>query len=252
MKFDYQDKLFNSYSYTHVDFVKTDPNISESLKWFDQYYKVAYKSILKEYLSERNPKILEIGCNRGFLLSSLYQDGFTNIYGIDLSNDDLEIARKIVPQANLSCINAFEYLNKHNDFFDLIILKAVLEHIEKESILKLMNLINKSLKYNGLVIIDVPNMDWLFASHERYMDFTHEVGFTEQSLGQIMRNIFSDVDIRAVDSIFPTTRRDNVKQKISRFILSKLLEWADPQGGSNSIWCRNLVGFGVKKQISLS
>lgn len=28
-------------------------------------------------------------------------------------------------------------------------------------------------------------MDSIFASHERYMDFTREVGFTEESLGQL-------------------------------------------------------------------
>ena len=67
-----------------------------------------------------------------------------------------------------------------------------MEHIEKNRILEFLELVNNSLIEGGIALIEVPNMDWIWASHERYMDFTHEVGFTKESLRQIMRNFFDD------------------------------------------------------------
>ena len=57
-----------------------------------------------------------------------------------------------------------------------------------------------ALRAGGAVLIDVPNMDWLFAGHERYMDFTHELGFTQESLSQLLGGVFSEVVVRPVDN----------------------------------------------------
>ena len=54
----------------------------------------------------------------------------------------------------------------------------------KDRVLPLLEKISSSLKPDGMAIIDVPNMDWILGQHERYMDFTHEVGFTRESLAQ--------------------------------------------------------------------
>ena len=93
-------------------------------------------------------------------------------------------------------------------------------------------------------MIDVPNMDWLFASHERYMDFTHEVGFTVESLRQIMNQVFLNVQIVPIDNIYSLTFLEAFKKKVARFVLQMLFSWAEPQGGNNPIWARSIVGVG--------
>ena len=47
----------------------------------------------------------------------------------------------------------------------------------------------------GVAIIQVPNMDWILSNHERYMDFTHEIGYTRESLADIFRLYFMKVDV---------------------------------------------------------
>jgi hypothetical protein len=128
----------------------------------------------------------------------------------------------------------------------MILIKAVLEHIPKQEVIPLLERIKHALKPGGLVLVDVPNMDWLFAQHERYMDFTHEVGFTLESLRQVMVNIFADVRVAPVDSIIVDDVWVNLKMKIGRYLLGKLLMWAEPQGASTPIWARSLIGVGIK------
>lgn len=245
MEFDYRKKLFQSYASTHVKFIRMDERIQAHLEWYHRYLSENYLTYINPY--DRNlTKILEIGCFRGYLLSTLSSLGFKNLSGIDLSPDDIKIAEQIVPDAQLTCIDANHFLDSHKELYDVIILKAVLEHICKNDVMPLLNKLKQHLTPTGIVIVDVPNMDWLFAPHERYMDFSHEIGFTPESLYQVMSNVFSDVKISAVDSVYPSSLKDSIKQKFARFILSKLLYWADPQGASASIWARSIIGVGKR------
>ncbi len=235
-----REKLFANYHKTHVAFVDSDDQ--EKLDWFQKYTYSYYLPHIKGVDKNRS-KILEIGCNKGFLLAALSGYGFKKLYGIDISPDDIEIAKKIVPDAIVTYEDALSYLDKNDGPFDIIILKAVLEHMSKDDIMILLEKIKSALNNNGKIIVDVPNMDWLFSTHERYMDFTHEVGFTKESLRQVMNIFYSDVQIIPVDHIAPFFFI-TIKKKIARLILNKLFSWADPEGAHNPIWARSIIGIG--------
>jgi 2-polyprenyl-3-methyl-5-hydroxy-6-metoxy-1,4-benzoquinol methylase len=238
----YKKILLNAYGKTHVDFLDSDNEAK--VAWFLNYLRRNYTTYLSRY-DKAKSAILEIGCNRGYLLASLNSLGFQHLHGVDISPADIEVAKKLFPAVDFECEDASIYLCKKQQAFDIIILKAVLEHVSKNEVMPFLAIIREALKSNGLVIIDVPNMDWLFASHERYMDFTHEVGFTKESIGQIMRNIFSDVEIIPVDHIRSNIVR-NIKTRVARFILNRLYAWADPEGASNPIWARSIIAVGKK------
>jgi hypothetical protein len=106
-------------------------------------------------------------------------------------------------------------------------------------VIPLLHLMAAAVRPNGLVLIDVPNMDWLFAGHERYMDFTHEGGFTTESLRQTIALAFRSVEVRPVDNVGPGRRFG--RRWVGRRLLGTLLAWADPEGGSGPIWARSLV-----------
>jgi hypothetical protein len=95
----------------------------------------------------------------------------------------------------------------------------------------------------GIVVIDVPNMDWLFAFHERYMDFTHEVGFTKESLLQVMREVFDDVSIDAVDNDVSVGLR-RLRTRVGRAFASLILGFAEPDMRGQPIWSRSIVAVG--------
>lgn len=241
-----RDNLFRSYSKTHAGYL--DSNNQIKLEWFLKYAENNYLKHIRLY-GKDSVHILEIGCNKGYLLAALESHGYKNLYGIDLSPEDVETAKKLAPPASITYADAFDYLDSNVEKFDVIILKAVLEHIPKDKVLPLLEKIKDSLRPGGSVIIDVPNMDWIFAQHERYMDFTHEVGFTKESLSQVMRNVFSSVSVFKGIPVKEQGFRAQAWASIRPLliiVLNKLFEVIGE--GASEVWWynRSIIGVGMK------
>jgi hypothetical protein len=62
----------------------------------------------------------------------------------------------------------------------------IIEHVKKDRIIELLNLVYKTLSCKGKLIIRTPNMASIVGCYGRYIDFTHEVGFTSESLRQVL------------------------------------------------------------------
>ncbi|MDE3058747.1 MAG: class I SAM-dependent methyltransferase [Bacteroidota bacterium] len=203
---DLRKDIFQKYKKIHDDFVDNDAlNYQERLEWFRHLFMKNYRDCFKNPES----RVLEIGCNKGYFLSILRDNGFNKLFGIDLSPDDIAEARKRFQLENVVVADAFEFLSKHSKgkakTFDIIFAKDVLEHIPKHQLNEFLSKIKTALSSNGTVIFQVPNMDWIMSPHERYMDLTHEVGFNKESLGQLMRLHFQNVEIKKVHYVFPKT-----------------------------------------------
>jgi methionine biosynthesis protein MetW len=101
-------------------------------------------------------RLLDIGCWDGRLMelirqTNLYQD----LYGIDIINEAIENVKLKGFNAQLVDLNN-EPLPFPDDYFDTVVLLAVLEHIfDPYSVIKE---INRVLRPGGLLIIDVPNV----------------------------------------------------------------------------------------------
>ncbi len=230
----YRTELFNKYHSTHG---KTVDSNSESKKsFFEKHYSKYYK---KHFPKNDNSNILEIGCNKGYLLRVLEDEGYKSLQGIDLSHEDLEFAKLNTNCSKLTNIVAFEFCKNNIGIYDVIIIKAVLEHIDKNKVFNLIECMKNSLSPKGVLIIDVPNMDWLFSGHERYMDFTHEVGFTKESLSQVTPNFFNKVEVFSAGNIC-----NSIKGKASHFRLI----WIEP---SSAIVVESAVNvcFPVKLEL---
>lgn len=244
MSVDYRSKLFSSYNATHVSHLDADDE--SKLAFFREYTRVNYLHHL-ESLDGSSPEILEIACNKGYLLAALHSFEFKKLSGVDLSPLDVEKAKQIVPSADISYADAFDYLAGNVEKFDVIILKAVLEHIRKDQVIPLLDAIKSGLKPAGMVIIDVPNMDWLLAQHERYMDFTHEVGFTRESLAQVMRQVFSSVHIERGKPVMGAGLKSRLELQL-RAVLVRSLNLVFRligEGASDTWWdSRSIIGIG--------
>lgn len=239
MDSDIRKRLFSNYANTHIAFLKESEK--EKLRWFKSYAELHYFPNFGQ--DSNSGQILEIGCNRGYLLKILNDHGYVNLTGIDLSPSDLEYAAKLNTGAKLKCEDAFAHLGDHHEFYSLIIIKAVLEHIPKTQVAELIAAMKKSLVPGGTLLIDVPNMDWLFATHERYMDFTHEVGFTKESLGQLLRLEFGNATLVPINNNINLPLVASAKKWFAQYVLDRLFSWADPEGASNPIWCRSILGI---------
>ncbi len=245
MESSYRNKIFNSYNQVHGRFL--DSTDKEKYSWFERYVNLNYSPILKGG-KILNGEILEIGCNKGYLLQVLSSLGCSKITGIDLCQEDVEHAKLICPSANVYCINAEEHLKNNKNRYSLIVIKAVLEHIKKDDVLQLLTLAHDSLETNGMILIDVPNMDWLFASHERYMDLTHENGFTSESILQVMRLIFSKPIVIPAESVYSNSFTKSAFRQIFRKIIMLLLKIAEPDCGDLPLFNRSIIAYGYKRE----
>lgn len=237
----YRDRLFESYHETHARYLDSDAG---KAPWFTEHVRQNYLARLPAPLSD--PRILEIGCGKGFMLAALRDAGFTSLTGVDLSPADVEQARARLPGAELHCADGMAFMKQHAGAFDVIIAKAVLEHQEKADVLPLFEVMRTGLRPAGRVLIEVPNMDWLLASHERYMDFTHEVGFTRESLAQLLRLVYGNAEVHAMTDPTPATGLERLWRPAVRAVAVKvvgLLLRELGHSGHDTLWnTRSILG----------
>jgi len=104
-------------------------------------YKKRYKKTRIEmnelFLShiDKKIRILEVGCNVGQQLRLLQQQGFSNLYGIEIQWNAVEIAKKKTKNINIIQASAFDIPFKDN-YFDLVFTSGVLIHISPKDIEK--------------------------------------------------------------------------------------------------------------------
>lgn len=197
-------------------------------------YDIAYSKLLPQ---NKETKILDVGCGVGYFLHYLEQKGYTNYYGIDISPECVEFVKNNVTE-RVEITDVFNFLKMKNNQFDAIIGNDVIEHIPRDKTLLFLNLIYSSLKLNGRCILKTGNMSAPFPVELRYIDFTHETGFTESSLSQIFK-ITNFVDVRVFT--VPLTVRRKIIWSLRRFFVYKLLLGAPKISPSGLI-----IGTGIK------
>ena len=121
---------------------------------------------IAERLIEPGERILDIGCGKGYMLRKL-SGKFKELYGMDISPSCLQEAEAKTKEFYLSGSSKFKFIEGNADkplpfqdnFFDAIICIAVMEHIY--DIFSLVKEIYRTLRPNGYVIAEVPNICYL-------------------------------------------------------------------------------------------
>lgn len=148
------------------------------------YYDAVYDTLLS---ADKTARILDIGCGGGHCLAYLRRKGYINMVGIDQSPELVQfVIQEIWPQTIQT--EALTYLQQHLGEFDMLIANDFIEHLPKQIIGEFLQLCRTALRPGGKLLIKTPNMSNPLASRHRYVDFTHEVGFTETSLHQVCAN----------------------------------------------------------------
>lgn len=151
------------------------------LKRWESYYRSNYLRFLP---TDKNAKILDIGCGYGRVLYFLQQERYKNTYGIDVSAQQIELAKNNGFE-QVECVSAFDFLVDKDEQYDIILMIDVLEHIKKDEILKLLDKVILSLKPSGCLILQLPNALTPLNVY-LYRDFTHQLVFTVSSIHQIL------------------------------------------------------------------
>jgi len=155
----------------------------EEFNFLSRAYKKQYSAFMPK---DKDAKIIDIACGAGHFLYFLQNEGYANSIGIDISQEQIKIAKKMGVK-NVERADFFEYLPYHIESFDMVIAIDIIEHLKKDEIIFFLDLIYKSLKKNGILLVGTVNAMSLFGASGVFIDFTHELGFTPNSLVQIMR-----------------------------------------------------------------
>jgi 2-polyprenyl-3-methyl-5-hydroxy-6-metoxy-1,4-benzoquinol methylase len=145
-----------------------------------------FRQIIKKHLpASKDLVIADIACGHGALLFCLSECGYCNVSGVDVSSEQVELARQLGVGVAV-CGDMGEFLKDKENAFDVVFLMDILEHLDRCELFNLLDLVRRSLKKNGRVVIHVPNAEGLFGMRIRYGDLTHENCFTPKSMRQAL------------------------------------------------------------------
>jgi SAM-dependent methyltransferase len=192
--------------------------------------RVEFDANFGPHLRPPPARVLEIGFGSGESLRYLAQAGYQDLHGWDISADCVEVARQNQVPATLHHVDALDALRAHEpDSFDVIIAKDLLEHLPRESVIPFTAGVFRVLKPGGVFLGRLPNMANPLAVFLRYDDFTHTLGFTENSLLQVFAlGGFPRGNVRVQrDTLpaWPLVRHGLFGQLLREVLLGPLVRW---------------------------
>lgn len=183
-----QSRKYRQTLYAHYVSQKTHPaglthSEAEYRNWAD-----ATQARLAGWLpDDRSTPVLDLGCGPGNVLYLLQRLGYTHLTGVDLSAEQIALARQRCPAATVVQGDVFSFLRQHSASYGLITGFDIIEHFGKEEIFPLLELTAHALRPGGRLILQTPNAASPMAGAVAYGDFTHEWFFTPTSLADLLR-----------------------------------------------------------------
>ncbi|MCB9245841.1 MAG: class I SAM-dependent methyltransferase [Flavobacteriales bacterium] len=178
----YRDRLYGNYYSTHVSGGDAQRELAQ-FRWKSRRIMSELRPFLPR---DKQSKILDLGCGNGALIVALQAEGYAETFGIDLSEEQLEMARKN-GAVQVRCADGLEFLRDHKEAFDVICAIDLLEHQTKDEAVQLLDLIRASLRPGGLCLVRVPNVDAPYGTLFAYGDLTHEMVLNKDSAAQLFR-----------------------------------------------------------------
>jgi CMP-N-acetylneuraminic acid synthetase/ubiquinone/menaquinone biosynthesis C-methylase UbiE len=196
---------------------------SATEKTFIQFFKKA-NSYLKKY-SKQKSKLLDIGCGYGRFFS-IYRDNGSEIYGIDISKEMIDEAKKeywnIARELKVCGAEKIEY---PNGYFDMVIVWAVLEAVKQdETIYEALRV----LKKDGIAILAGKNDNYhdndknALIAEKKAREKSHPNYFTDYNL---MKESIAKLGGEFVEEFFFERRGNFGRLNYKRKRPEKFYEW---------------------------
>lgn len=134
-----------------------------------------------QFISDEDLKdktVLDIGCGFGWFELNAQKRGVYKIIGLELNEKDLETAKKYIQNNNVEFKNGSAIsLPFPNNFFDTVVSWEVIEHIPKNTELKMFEEVKRVLKPKGVFYLSTPYSSffsiifdpaWWLINHRHY------------------------------------------------------------------------------------
>jgi 2-polyprenyl-3-methyl-5-hydroxy-6-metoxy-1,4-benzoquinol methylase len=151
---------------------------------------------------DKNSKICEVACGAGIFMHWLANQGYSDIEGSDLSENQLNLARN--SGLNVKQIDALSELRlKPDDSVNCVVALDFYEHLTKEDFLDFLHESYRVLKKDGRIILRGPNGGSPFLGRSLYNDITHQFALTPVAFEAILK-MFGFTDIQFKDPTIPS------------------------------------------------
>ena len=111
---------------------------------------------------QKKMKIMDLGCGNGILSEQIEKNYNVKIDRVDANFETLKLNRYI--KGRTICYNIKERNKKLKNFYDVIFLFDVLEHVKKDK--EFLSNVLFHLKKNGHLIINVPSINILYSKYD--------------------------------------------------------------------------------------
>lgn len=168
-------------------------------------------NVLCKYLQKyipQNSRVLDVGAGYCFFINNIIAN---QKYAMDANKDVLMFANKDVT----TIVGTTQCMCFDNNFFDIVFVSNVLEHLSIDDILQALIEFKRILKNNGTLIILSPNFRYSYK--EYFDDYTHKSILTDESITDILLSVGF-----GIDKIMPKFIPFSVK---SRLPFNKILMW---------------------------
>jgi 2-polyprenyl-3-methyl-5-hydroxy-6-metoxy-1,4-benzoquinol methylase len=123
--------------------------------YWDEAHKKMYDDFFHRFISNKNGKLLDVGCGQGFFLKKFSGFPQWQVFGFEISQVAVDFARNKLGLKNIFC-GRVEGSNFEKRSFDIITLWDVIEHIPNPD--QLLLYLNSLLKKNGILFMHTPNV----------------------------------------------------------------------------------------------
>lgn len=191
----YRERVYAQYATTFKD----------SDLVFDQAAAQRWGAPYRRYFRDWWPRakdaaIVDVACGNGMLLYLMKDLGYSQITGVDISAEQVALAKQVTPSVIEG--DAIAFLQAHPSAFDAIFGLDIIEHLDKDEALSFLDAAAAALRPEGRLVLQTPNADSPMFNTVRYGDFTHENGFTPDGLARLLRAAgFREPEAREVGPI---------------------------------------------------
>ncbi len=201
------------------------------------------REILSLLPANKSIRILDIGCGSGSLLKAINEKGYTQTIGIDLSEEQVQMAHEFgVPTVQLG--DVLEFLKQNKEPFDVITGMDIIEHFTKNELVELLSLLRTQIKPQGLAIFRTPNLDAPMATVYANGDFTHENYMNASSAQQVLMACgFKEVTVIESNMEIPSFLKELLRKVLIKVVKLRLkaLLFATGRSTQNIVLSPNMV-----------
>ena len=181
MESNYRSRIYGAYVSAHRQ--SLEPATLEGLK---SRIPNLQKLIRQHFPQDRNAAILDLGCGNGALIHLARQIGYRNIWGVDISSEQVAAAKELRIEGIEESDIMVTLAKEPDETLDCLIAFDLIEHFNRNELISLIDAVHRVLRPGGCWIIHTPNAESPFGMRMRYWDITHELAYTRTSLSQLL------------------------------------------------------------------